>query len=129
SAGAHCSLRLQALRPLRLSRRRSAPYVRLIKTMKVLLKIVLIGIVYGLLGYFLYRGRVLTENKLLESDFIVFFAPAILATFANMFALWSILSDKINIIVRFVLLFVLSLGLTVLFAMVYSTVAFSYYGT
>ncbi len=97
--------------------------------MKVLLKILVIGIIYGFFGYFLYRGRVLTENKLLEYDFIVFFAPAILATLANMFALWSILSDKINSFARFGLVFVLSLGLAVLVAMIYFTVAFNLYGT
>ena len=41
------------------------------------------------MGVFLYRGRVLKQLSLLESDFLVFYLPLFLAFIANCVVFWS----------------------------------------
>ena len=51
--------------------------------------ILLVNVLYGFIGFLLYRGRVQTQSPILGSDVVIFLVPALLALAFNGLFIWK----------------------------------------
>ena len=94
-----------------------------------LIRIVAIGCLHCIGGVLLYRGRVVNQLPMLESDLLVFDLPALIALIAYGIAFWSNGFLRAKPALRIVIMLGVSLLATCLSSWLFMLIAFNKYGT
>ena len=97
--------------------------------MKALFGLLVVGLLYPTAGVLLYRERVLSDNELWGSDFIVFVLPALIALLGNAWFIGQALPDAWRGGLKATGAFGLSVFATLLEMCATYVVAFNAYGT
>lgn len=103
-------------------------YVIHMKIIKISIKLITILVAHCLLGFLLYRSRVVSDWAITESDIVVFIIPFLLASFAYGCVLISLLS-KFKGFSKIFMVCLLSLVLGTISFFTSITIAFNVYGT
>ena len=96
---------------------------------KTVIKLVFVSIVYGVVGFLLYRGRRLTELEILDSDFLVFHLPLLLALLANGWVIRPALPERLSRSGRTVAACFLAVPVTLIPLWTYAFFALNTYGS
>jgi hypothetical protein len=93
------------------------------------IKFTAIACLHCLVGVLMYRGRVVGKVPFLESDFLVFALPALLAAIGYGIAYWSTGALHTRLVARLMSLVGISVVATGLSFWVFMLIAFNKYGT
>lgn len=99
------------------------------KLAALLIKLALVGCVHCAIGVLLYRGRVVNRMPGMQSDFLVFILPALLALVAYGACFWSSRLLQAKPAARIVTLLVISILAVWMSSWLFMLVAFNKYGT
>jgi hypothetical protein len=100
-----------------------------LEDVRTAITLTVIALAYALAGFGLYRGRVVTADGILDSDILVFLAPALFALAANTLCLWRSLRSSMRLWTRLGVAIAGGITATVIAAAGYMFVAFNAYGT
>ena len=93
------------------------------------LKLLVVAIIYIVVGALLYRQRIISHIATWNSDFLVFYLPALLAVAANGWIIGASFPPGLPTVVRGTVTCVLAIAATLIAASIYASIVFSAYGT